>query len=592
MRHGTAHAPRDAGTQPYLPEPYNATLAEALAAMGEYYGHQIEKPDDTPFFLPHEFPEGVDEGHFPTEMMHANYLQHSDLRSLGEDIQAHRGLINLAEDILENSFESFDAAADAGIMTHEYDVMTAAPENGEKRGKTVIFHDRTAARMLGDDKNRLISDITPTELKSMPLVNRHPIDGNYYKTKSTVPMVDEIIQKAHSRPGTSIVLDCKDDHAVRVFVDHLLDSPDNRKIIALKPYSKHYVGGFDQFVGEIYKDLDIDPKSAADKPKRDKVLAALKETKLVPILSQVMLTNSDLQKSFPAKPGATGVDALAQTGTAWVDSWNKGTDVKIVEAHPMGDGSETSNAMLKVNDHIEKSDDYKGVVMSGSYRFPDFQIQALDDLFKFFTWGDSGDQFDKTGDPVAAVRSTPGALPLMEKVLSLLSDLPIEEAYFVGKGEKGDRGNPGAILNVEKGTELDLEKNKDLTTRRKGEYDAKVPPFDLRELEAVRRGMMKAKTSEGSNNWMWLLLAVPIGFGIAKRKSIMHGLNYIGSGQLRQDWNDGRLSAQTQRRLGELTSNLRNMVRGQPQGYNRAPLRDEYEFESIVRQQQRQQEDV
>jgi hypothetical protein len=452
-------------------------------------------------------------------LMHPDYLQAKDMREVGKDIMVHRGLIDVYNGILENTRSSIDHAYRNGVRSIEADIQVTSD------GVPVLFHDRTLGRMTDDPHNRLVSRTKWADIKDANLVLRNPVDGNFIETSEKIPSLKDLLQDIKdTKPGMSLVLDCKDGTGEAVF-EVLKNHPEFRPFVAIKPYSKYYVGGFDQFLGNLYDKQGINPQSPEHQAQRDNTLALLKETKLVPIFSQVMLQDKQFQSLFAdEKKASYNAEELAGMALKWLKNWGDSMDVKIIEAHSMGADTVEGKAMNILNELLaEKSNGLATAAMSGSYRYEDFSVPAKDGGRKYYTWGDSGEIYDKTDDLGAAVRETAGSL--RHEADSILTDQLQAEAFAISNDITLPRGNTGVELDVEPGTQIDVSRNKALAEQRKKEYDSDLKKFDTEKYAQVRAGR-KHETGTGApaekeDGMTWTVPAVAAGVVLAGGAAIM-----------------------------------------------------------------------
>lgn len=463
--------------------------------------------------------------------MHPHYLEALNTKALGHDIMAHRGLMDLHKGILENSKASIDNAYQAGFRTLELDVRVT------RDGVPILFHDCTLGRMTHDPDNRLVSDVDWRDLENEKLVIRDPITGDFTETEEKIlRLEDQLDEIKRTKPDMSVVLDSKDSAPEAVF-DLLLRRPDLRSFVAIKPHAVGYVGGFDQFLGNIFERHGIDPKAESDQGKRADILAALKQMKVVPAFAQDVMLNPQLQEAFPSGGHESGsVEALAEAAMGWVQSW-KAMDVKIVEAQPvpMNEGKEES-AMQALNHMLgEESNGLSMVALQGLYRSEDFSIQQPDGSYHYFNWILWGEMANVTDNPLAARRGSAGAY--RKEGDSSLTDTPNEEAVALMEDKTLARGHTGMELNVPPGTPVDLTRNKGITELRKQEHMAKQKPLDMNRLHDVRAGRPTIDAEPPADDAAWspeakiaIALGMTVAAGYALRNPTRQVFRHVMSG--------------------------------------------------------------
>lgn len=450
-----------------LSEPARRGLQEALGVdSGPHYkGHRISSTTKgADFFKPNT--HSLIEGKHPnvTDFVHPNYFDAPSTKALGKEIAVHRGLMDNREGVPENSLSAIQAAFDAGYRSLELDVQVTSD------GTPVLLHDFTIGRMTDDPQDRLVSHVTFAELSQKNLVIRNPVDGNFVETDQKVASIEQALDDvARTKPGMSIALDCKETTAEAAF-DILLRRPELREMTALKLYSKAYAGGFDQFLGNLYRHYGIDPKSPEDKHRRLELLGTLSQIRVVPVFSQEVLTNPQLKQFFPAHDAKTqdSDEGLAETAQAWLDSWTTMKPV-IVEAVSTDKATPEGRGMAQLNEHFaEPANPYHGVATSAAYRYEDFSVPQKDGDKKYYTWQIFGGITDATGDKWAVNRGTAGAF--RKDGDNLLTDQPEEEVWASQHDERLPRGHTGLELDVPPGTAIDTTRDDAIVKERLKEF--------------------------------------------------------------------------------------------------------------------------
>lgn len=426
-----------------------------------------------------------------TGVVHPDYLQ-QDTRKVGKDIMLHRGLINVYEEVLENTKEALHSAYDSGVRSIEADIQVT------RDGVPILFHDQSLGRMTDDPHNSLVGRTDWADIKDRPLVLRNPVDGNFIETKAKIPSLEETLKDVKATmPGMSMVLDCKDQTSEAV-VDLLSRNKDLRDFSAIKPYAQYYVGGFDQMLSNLYEKHGIDPQSPHDEGKRKEMLASLKEMKLVPVFSQNVLNDKGFRSMFAEqKKEHYAPEELAGMALKWLQSWGENMDVKIIEAHSMGPDTVEGKAMDLLNGWLAKeSSGLSKAAMSGSYRYEDFSVPTKEGGHEYFTWDNTGGLVDRTKDTIAAQRETAGAL--RHEADSILTDQLPEEAFAIRHDVTLPRGNTGVELDVAPGTHVDVARNKELAALRKQQALGDLTKFDQERVALVRAGRPRDSADIGN----------------------------------------------------------------------------------------------
>jgi hypothetical protein len=541
----------------FIPHPLQQR--DDLKSIGglRYDMHEIPAQDGHVFFFKnntHPYLEGADPDFKP--FVHPNYLKLKNTKDVGKDVMVHRALINWFNGVPENSKPGIDAAYAAGFRTLELDVMIT------KDGVPVLIHDATLGRITGDPLNRLVSDVTWDELKDMHLVVMNPATGEYIKTDSKVLKLEDVLVDAHdTKPDMGVVLDLKEQNSEAVF-DLLLTRPELRPFVAFKPYGRGYVGGFDQFLGNLYQRYGIDPHSDEHRELRQDLRNTVKEMKVLPIFSQVLLTNEQvLRMSLPepalkkylSKQPVTDANRdllteedLAGAAMNWIRGWGDGMDVKILEAHSTGLDTKEGRAMALLNEQLAaKGSGFDGVAMSASYRYEDFSTVDKDGNKKYYIYTDTGGIRDVTDDPIHAQRETAGSL--RDDGDSLLTDQAQEEVYALGLGKALERGNTGNELIMKEGESIDVNRNQGITKLRADQYEAKKQKADTDYILAVKasrlkdqaaaeegQGEKKSRVGAGTVAALAITGAAVVGYVLNRKKinrAAQRGYQSIGSGE-------------------------------------------------------------
>jgi Glycerophosphoryl diester phosphodiesterase family len=375
-----------------------------------------------------------------------------------KEVIVHRGLIDNRNGIPENSIAAIDNCIAQGYLGIELDVQIA------KDGKPILMHDFTAGRVTDDPKNRLTYDIHSDELTKKNLVIRNPATGDFVETDQKVPTLKQALDHISSKKvGMAVTLDCKETAAEQPII-LLLENPQLQPTTAVKFYSKTYKGGFDQLLGNLQKHYGIHPSDPSDQPRREKLLHDLKGVNLVPILSQENLLDKDLLKFFPpsaghknplANPANLGAEALAQSGKAWLKSWEAMRPV-VVEVVPTNDKAD-GKAMSLIREQLRtSSDQYATVPFSGSYRAADFSVAQKDGSSKFFTWTVHGGMTEVPEEPIHRKRDSAGSFHAAD---ILLTDEPDREMWAISHDIDLPRGHTGFKMDFPPGTLIDTKRN-------------------------------------------------------------------------------------------------------------------------------------
>ncbi len=395
------------------------------------------------------------------------------------EVIAHRGLVDIRKGIPENSLAAMENAYRNGHLGVELDVQIT------RDGKPVLMHDFTAGRMTNDKQNRLVSDLDSADITQRPLVIRNPASGDFVETDQKVPMVKDVLAQAVGKmPGMAVTLDCK-ENAAEPLIALLIDNPKLRESTAVKLYSEIYRGGFDQLLGNLQKHYGIHPTDPADRSRRKDLLADLKEINLVPILAQENL--KDVQGFFPPPEGQTRTSpaALADSGRAWLGSWQAMKPV-VLEAVPTSNDAQ-GKAMGLIREKLrDPSDSLSALPQSASYRANDFSAEQKDGSSKYFWWTNYGGIKEVPDTPINRARDTPGAL----KGDNLLTDEPLRQAYAVAHDTELPRGHTGYKLALAPGTEINTALNAGNIKAQTGNFlrEKQKPDEDL--ISQVAKGRL------------------------------------------------------------------------------------------------------
>jgi len=420
---------------------------------------------------------------------HLDYFNDPAGRNVGRpEISVHRGLIDNAGGIPENSLAAIRNAHEHGFRSIEIDVQVA------RDGVPILMHDFTAGRMTQDRDNRLVGDIDSSELTGKNLVIRHPVSGDFVVTNQKVPTVEQALREVHANmPGMTVALDCKES-APEQAIAMLLDHPELRGTTAVKLYAGAYPGGFDQLLGNLQKQRGIHPANPQDRERRLALLDAMKEIQLIPILSQEQLKSPAFQRFFPpadtaalGRKGSTSEAAgLAASGMAWLHSWQAAKPV-ILEVVQISDDA-AGHAMHDIRAQLRQpGSGMDKVPFSGSYRFEDFSIPQKNGGARHFTWNVFGGQteIDASKD-INVRRNTVGSF--RHEADNLLTDQPNEELWALGHDKTLAQGHSGYELDVPPGTPIDVNRNIENTQRRTQQFLAAKKKPDAQQIADVARG--------------------------------------------------------------------------------------------------------
>nr|WP_054319395.1 type III secretion system effector avirulence protein AvrBs2 [Xanthomonas axonopodis] len=448
----------------------------------QYRGHHISKQEGRAWFYKpddHRLLEGKDKQmrEHLKKLVHANYLQSKSTRAVGKDVMVHRGLYDFHHGIPENSLSAIDNAYAHGYRTLELDVETSA------EGIPMLFHDFTVGRTLGLPDNQLIAKMPFSELRDQHLVIRNPVDGNFIKTNQRLSSIEQMLDYVmRTKPGISIVLDCKENTAEDIAL-MLLSRPHFLPFTAVKVYSSAYKGGFDQMFSNLCKRLQINPLHSQDEPRRRKLRNELNKIKVVPILAEHDIQDPQMRGVFPGDDSASG---LAETVTRWMQSWN-GMHPVIAEAMVAHPDSNAGKAMKEARARLRQpGSGYEEAAFSAAYRFEDFSVAKSDGGRQYFTWGMFGEINPVTEDGFEPKRGTAGAF--RDQGESVLTDEPNEEVLALREDRTLPRGHTGVELNAPPGTTIDTKRDASLVNLRRQEFAARQRTLDKQSVDAVREG--------------------------------------------------------------------------------------------------------
>ncbi|MCC5090438.1 type III secretion system effector avirulence protein AvrBs2 [Xanthomonas campestris] len=448
----------------------------------KYRGHQVPaqhggagfyKPDD------HRLLEGkaTQLHEHLKQVVHENYLQAESTKSLGKDVMVHRGLYDFRNGIPENSLAAVDHAYAQGYRTVELDVQVSAD------GVPMMLHDFTVGRVLDDPDNPLVANTPFSQLHDQPLVIRNPVDGNFVQTTQRLSSIEQMLKHVvHTKPGMSVVLDCKEKTAEDVAL-LLMKQPQLRRFTAVKVYSAAYKGGFDELFSNMCKRLQINPLHSQDEPRRQKLRRDLSKIKVVPILDQDSIQDPQLRALFPGDESTSG---LVDTATGWMQSWN-GMHPVVAETMVTDRDSKAGKALQDARASLQQpGSGYEKAALSSAYRYEDFSMAQSDGSRKYFTWGMFGEinPIPETG--FEPTRGTAGAF--RDQGDSVLTDQPNEEVLALRENRTLPRGHTGVELNAPPGTPIDTGRDAALVGLRLSQFNAMKQPLDKVNVDAAREG--------------------------------------------------------------------------------------------------------
>ncbi|CTP92623.1 putative avirulence protein [Xanthomonas translucens pv. poae] len=420
-----------------------------------------------------------------SEFVHANYVQAESTKALGKDVMVHRGLFDTHAGIPENSLAAIDHAYAEGYRTLEMDVQVSA------EGVPVLLHDFAIGRTTDDPDNRLAAQVKYAELQDKRLVIRNPMDGNFVSTDQRIAGIEPMLENVlRTKPGMSVVLDCK-EHTPENVALMLIRRPQLRPITALKLYSAAYKGGFDEFFSNLCQKLQINPLHSRDQPRRDKLRRDLSQINVVPILSEEVLKDTQLRALFPAAEDTTG---LADTGTQWMQSWNNMHPI-VAEVTVANPGSDAGKAMQLTQERLRQpGSGYEKAAFSSAYRYEDFSIPRSGGQPDYYTWGMFGEINPVPSSGFEPQRGTAGAF--RERGESVLTDQPDEEVLALRENRTLPRGHTGLELDVPPDTQVDKNRDAEITGLRKKQFAAAKQPPDEAHIQAARDG---ARLDQGAS---------------------------------------------------------------------------------------------
>ena len=150
---------------------------------------------------------------------------------------AHRGLHNNANNIYENTKESFLAAVNENYAI-ECDVVLS------KDHEVVVFHDENLKRLCNLDKN--VSSLTMNELRSLKI----------YESNSNIISLDEMLHVVSAHVPIIIEIKGKFTPFIEERIQEIIRS--YRGPIALKTFNLKSVEWLIKFLPYVYKGLVID----------------------------------------------------------------------------------------------------------------------------------------------------------------------------------------------------------------------------------------------------------------------------------------------------------------------------------------------
>ena len=150
---------------------------------------------------------------------------------------AHRGLHNSANNIYENTKESFLAAVNENYAI-ECDVVLS------KDHEVVVFHDENLKRLCNLDKN--VSSLTMNELRSLKI----------YESNSNIISLDEMLHVVSAHVPIIIEIKGKFTPFIEERIQEIIRS--YRGPIALKTFNLKSVEWLIKFLPYVYKGLVID----------------------------------------------------------------------------------------------------------------------------------------------------------------------------------------------------------------------------------------------------------------------------------------------------------------------------------------------
>ncbi|MBC3972924.1 type III secretion system effector avirulence protein AvrBs2 [Xanthomonas translucens] len=472
------------------PAAQSRTSRRQLQKVPRYKGHEIPAQNGgAGFYKPNDHRLLGDKREVVSkqlpEFVHANYVQAESTKALGKDVMVHRGLFDTHAGIPENSLAAIEHAYAEGYRTLELDVQVSA------EGVPVLLHDFAIGRTTDDSENRLATQVKYAELQDKRLVIRNPMDGNFVSTNQRIagiePMLDNVLR---TKPGMSVVLDCKEHIAENVAL-MLIRRPQLRPITALKLYSVAYKGGFDEFFSNLCEKLQINPLHSQDQPRRDKLRRDLSQIKVVPLLIEDTLKDTQLRALFPAAEDTTG---LADTATHWMQSWNNMRPI-IAEMMIVDPDSDAGKAMQLTQERLRQpGSGYEKAAFSSAYRYEDFSIPRSGGQRDYYTWGVFGEINPVPSSGFEPQRGTAGAF--RERGESVLTDQPGEEVLALREKRTLPRGHTGLELDVPPDAPLDRNRDADIVQERRKQFMEAKQPLDEVHIQAARDG---ARLDQGAS---------------------------------------------------------------------------------------------
>ncbi|MBC3972925.1 avirulence protein [Xanthomonas translucens pv. undulosa] len=454
-----------------------------MEKVPRYHGHAIPAQEGGAGFFKandHRLLEGKGEKLRAQrkQLVHENYVQAESTRALGKDVMVHRGLYDFHKGIPENSIAALDRAYEDGYRTLELDVQVTAD------GVPLLMHDFTAGRILDDPQDRLVAQTPFSELRDRRLVIRNPVDGNFVHTDQRLVSIEQMLEHVRTtKPGMSILLDCKEQTPEAVAL-LLMKQPKLGSIAAIKVNSAFYKGGFDQFFSNMCKHLQINPEHSQDEPRRLKLRRDLGKINVVPVLDQPPIEDPQVRKFFPGT--GAGVESLADTATQWLQSWNQMHPV-IVEAMVSNPDSDSGKALQMARERAHQPGSGMDKAALGViYRYEDFSWPKWDGTKEYATWGMFGEINPVPTSGFEPQRGVTGGF--RDRGESLLTDQPDEEFLALSENRTLPRGHTGMELDVPPDTQIDKNRDAEITSLRKKQFmEAKQGPDEV-HIQAVRDG--------------------------------------------------------------------------------------------------------
>nr|WP_272932571.1 type III secretion system effector avirulence protein AvrBs2 [Xanthomonas translucens] len=473
------------------PAAQSRTSRRQLQKAPRYHGHAIPAQEGGAGFFKandHRLLEGKGQTLRAQrkELVHENYLQAESTRALGKDVMVHRGLYDFHKGIPENSIAALDRAYEEGYRTLELDVQVTADD------VPMLMHDFTSGRILEDPEDRLVAQTPFSQLRDRPLVIRNPVDGNFVHTDQRLTSIEQMLEHVRTtKPGMSILLDCKEQTPEAVAL-LLMKQPKLGNIAAIKVNSAFYKGGFDQFFSNMCKRLQINPEHSQDEPRRLKLRRDLARINVVPVLDQPLIEEPQVRKFFPGT--GAGVEGLADTATDWMKSWNQMHPV-IVEAMVTDPDTDAGKALQMARARARQPGSGMDKTALGViYRYEDFSWPKSDGSREYATWGMFGEINPVPTSGFEPLRGTTGAF--RDRGESVLTDQPDEEFLALRENRTLPQGHTGMELDVPPDTQIDKNRDAEITGLRKKQFAAAKQPPDEAHIQAVRDG---ARLDQGAS---------------------------------------------------------------------------------------------